>query len=227
MKLDIARKIASKIRKHHLQKYKRDNRFQSDVSIISNNCLAGILYSDFDLQFLSPTINLTFGQNSDFFHFVSYLKEYCQHGSLTYLKEEDEHPGFIGSPVATLSCKNLPDIEIHFLHYKSFDEAKESWERRCKRINYNKIFVAIEAQSEYEKSMIECYKDVKYPLVIFTDVDRPFLCCKQMTFYKKYGTGINCPITKFVSLFGRRGYDEYDFINNIFYLDYKKRSLNE
>lgn len=222
MKLDIARKIASKIRKHHLQKYKRDNRFQSDVSIISNNCLAAILYSDFDLQFLSPTINLTFGQNSDFFHFVSNLKEYCQHGSLTYLKEEDEHPGFIGSPVATLSCKNLPDIEIHFVHYKSFDNAKESWERRCKRINYDKVFVVIEAQTEYEKSMIDHYKDFKYPMIIFTDIDSAFACCKNMKFYKTYGTGVNCPILKFVSITGKRGFDEFDFAHNIFFRNYGK-----
>ena len=224
MSLKIAREVASRIRKHNLRKYKKDSRFQSDISIISNNCLAGILYSDFDLQFLSPTINLTFGKNSDFLHFVNNIKDYCRRGLLTYLKEEDEHPGFIGSPVATLSCENLPDVEIHFLHYKSFDVAKESWERRCKRINYDKIFVAIEAQNEYEKTMIERYKDIKYPLVIFTDIDRPFLCCKQMKFYKKYGTGINYPIIKFVSLFGKRGYDEYDFINNIFCLDYKKAS---
>lgn len=220
MKLDVVRKVASKIRKHHLKKYKRDDRFQSDVSIISNNCLAGILYSDFDLQFMSPTINLTFGQNSDFFHFVNNLKDYCKHGSLTYLKEENEHPGFIGSPVATLSCENLPDIEIHFLHYKSFDNAKESWERRCKRINYDKVFVVIEAQTEYEKTMIDHYKAFKYPLIIFTDIDSPFTCCKNMKFYKTHGTGINCPILKFVSITGKRGFDEFDFAHNIFFRNY-------
>ena len=33
----------------------------------------------------------------------------------------------------------LDDIEIFFLHYKSEKEAREKWERRAKRINYENL----------------------------------------------------------------------------------------
>ena len=35
----------------------------------------------------------------------------------------------------------LDDVEIIFLHYTSTKDAKEKWERRKKRINYDNIFI--------------------------------------------------------------------------------------
>ena len=40
----------------------------------------------------------------------------------------------------------LDDVLIHFLHYKTFDEAKICWEKRKKRICYDNIFVIMTDQ---------------------------------------------------------------------------------
>jgi len=41
----------------------------------------------------------------------------------------------------------LGDIEIMFLHYHTADEAKEKWERRCGRINWEKIIYKFNDQN--------------------------------------------------------------------------------
>jgi uncharacterized protein (DUF1919 family) len=35
----------------------------------------------------------------------------------------------------------IDDIELHFVHYNSVAEAREKWEKRLKRVNFDNIFV--------------------------------------------------------------------------------------
>ena len=37
----------------------------------------------------------------------------------------------------------LDDIEIHFNHYISFEEAKNKWDERKRRINYDNIYIVM------------------------------------------------------------------------------------
>ncbi len=41
----------------------------------------------------------------------------------------------------TYPIANLGDVKLHFNHYESFEAAKEMWERRKKRINWENLFV--------------------------------------------------------------------------------------
>lgn len=43
---------------------------------------------------------------------------------------------------------NCGDIELHFNHYLSYEEARECWERRKKRINWNRLFVMMITSDE-------------------------------------------------------------------------------
>lgn len=47
----------------------------SDITILSNNCIGGIIYHKLGLRFKSPTINLLIGL-SDFIELVENLKKY-------------------------------------------------------------------------------------------------------------------------------------------------------
>lgn len=103
----------------------------STVSLISSNCWGGFLYHDMGLQFLTPTINLTFDPD-DYLFFCENL------GSLkTAILTEDksnEH-GYI---VGILFYPDLKkQIKVHFVHYKTFQEAKDVFQRRSMRINFN------------------------------------------------------------------------------------------
>ena len=97
-----------------------------NFTIISNNCIAGVLYKDLNKKFNSPTINLYFSHND-------YIK-YCQNLNYYINKELEEQKSNYLYPVGKLG-----DISVHFMHYDSFKEAKENWDKRCKRINMKNI----------------------------------------------------------------------------------------
>ena len=215
---DLFRRISLSNRRKKIKKMCRNHIIQEDISLICNNCTAGTMYSDLSLQFMSPTINLCFGENSDFFEFCNHLEQYLMEGKLLESAKKETKKGFENAPIGVLSSKGLKDIEIHFLHYKNFDEANKKWIERSKRINYNKIIVLIEAKTPYEHSQINSYLTLKYPLFIFTDLTK-FSSNKSvvhMPFYDKYGTNDKHPILKITSLSGKRGYDTFDFVEKIF-----------
>ncbi len=57
-----------------------------------------------------------------------------------YLKYKDERFG--SYPIGLLD-----DIEIHFLHYANEKEAKEKWNRRCKRVNWDNLILKFDDQN--------------------------------------------------------------------------------
>ncbi len=176
------------------------------------------MYNDLRLKFMSPTINLFFGHHG-FIDLVNHLNEY-KTAELALTDKFDVNENGVKAPVCLLQKEGLPDIEIHFLHYNNFEEAKEKWRERYERINKDKIFLVIEAKDDHEHELIEEYASLPYPKIIFTNLDsREELSVKHMSLYDDYP---NKSLTGFTSVFGKRGYDEYDFVNDIFNRDYSK-----
>lgn len=121
-----------------LKEYFSDN----STSIISNNCLAGFIYQDLNLPYLSPTAGLYFFF-PDYIDFISDLKNNLN-GNLEFHSKSKYDIGNdriqkhrIPYPVATLNGK----MEIHFLHYKNATEAETKWRRRIERINLDKLLI--------------------------------------------------------------------------------------
>ena len=116
------------IRNKRLQwwRYKLKNK---KITIMSNNCNGTFIYHDLNLEFNSPTINL-FIPVKYFVKFMENLDYYLKQE----LKEYDDKS--VDYPVGILD-----DIRINFMHYKTFQEAKEKWYERCKRIDKTNRFV--------------------------------------------------------------------------------------
>ena len=204
--------------------YLRHNKFKKvkvkneDVTILCNCCIGGVMYNDLGLRFLSPTINLFFSHNS-FINWVKNIREY-QTAEFVDTGRFDINENGLHGPVCKLVKEGLPEIEIHFLHYDSFEQAKKKWFERYERINYSKIFLVIEAQAEHEHSLIDEYAALPYKKVIFTNLPaEPDRSIVHLSFYDKYKASEKS-VTGFTSVFGSRGYDEYDFVNEIFNADY-------
>jgi uncharacterized protein (DUF1919 family) len=100
----------------------------TDFSIICSNCIGGIIYNRLGLQFLSPTINLCMWQN-DYLKFVLNLKEYLAL-ELNFIASDEDFP-----------VAKLGDITLYFNHYHTELEAREGWEKRKNRINYDNLFL--------------------------------------------------------------------------------------
>ena len=104
------------------------------VTIFSNNCWGTFTYNSLHLPFDSPFINLFLMHD----HYLRFLRD---------------PKGYLGEPVKFVSNSFSPqmqhdyavgaigDVEIHFLHYATFEEAVEAWEKRKQRINWDNLLV--------------------------------------------------------------------------------------
>ena len=124
----VYRKIAKKI-VYIGYKKRLDNK---NPTIISSDCAGGIISSNLGLKFNSPTINLYFSKG-DFWEFVLNLNGYL---SCELVEKKDADKSY---PVGTLTL-NDKTIVINFMHYKSFDEAKNKWNERKKRVDFSNIY---------------------------------------------------------------------------------------
>ena len=112
-----------------------------NFSIISNNCWAGRVYQYLDMPYLSPTAGLYFFA-PDYIKFVSDLKRYLN-TPLCFISPEDSkyYEEIKRRNQADKPIGILDDVEIVFLHYKTKEEAKEKWNRRKERVNYDNIIL--------------------------------------------------------------------------------------
>lgn len=111
-------------------------------TIVCNNCWGGYVYRWFGLPYSSPTIGLYFFAE-DYLKFVSNLRYYINL-ELKFINLDDSKykETLIKRGGKDVACPIgvLGDIEIIFLHYRDSTEAKEKWERRCQRINWDNIY---------------------------------------------------------------------------------------
>lgn len=132
-----------------------------NFSLISNNCIGGIIYNDLGLKFTSPTINLYF-YAPDYIRFVSNLKY-----NLSLELKEAENSKYLDQ-LPNYPIGKLEEIEIHFNHYLNFKEAKDKWEERLKRINWNNLFIIGSDRDGCTKELIYEFSKIPYKKVFFT-----------------------------------------------------------
>ena len=154
-------KYISKIRNKRLK--------NKNFTIISNNCWGGGIYRKFGLKYQSPTIGL-FIMPRDYLKFIKNLEYYINECELTFIEPKnsrnyEELKSY--KSFGTYPIGKLDDVEICFLHYKTQEEAKEKWERRAKRINWDNLIIKFNDQNNCSEDMIkEFNKITKYKKMI-------------------------------------------------------------
>ena len=133
------------------------------MTILSNNCTAGVIYHSLGIRFDSPTINLWF-TDEDFLAFVLDLAYYLK----SDLIEDKEKEMTFGYPVGTL--KGRKDITLYFMHYSSFDEAFSAWERRKRRIKNGKICAIMDMTNvdRPNERCLDLFDRITYPKIMLT-----------------------------------------------------------
>lgn len=140
--------------------YRRKLR-NTDFSLITNNCIGGIISHDMHLRFLSPTINLGF-DDAEFIRFVANLDEYLRLPVEEVVEKKCDYPVGVIHGSAGM-------VRIFFMHYKTFEEAVAKWEERKKRVNMDNIYVIMEGNSCDEK-MLEDFDKLDFEhKVVLTD----------------------------------------------------------
>lgn len=139
------------------KKYTRKMRKQllrSDFTIFSCNCIGGILYHDLGLPFSSPFVNL-YLSCADFIRFCEDPKSYLR---LPLVSCTSDH----NYPLAKLG-----DLTLHLVHYESFDQAKEAWERRIERIRFDRLYLIATDRDGYTPELSTRFDALPYPKVLF------------------------------------------------------------
>lgn len=138
---NIDQKLLSKIRNKKIK--------NKDFTIISNNCFAGWVYRTYNLPYQTPTAGL-FIMPQCYLKLIKNIKHYMEKDIVFISEEESMYKEYLkqkSEKFGQYPIGKIDDIEIHFLHYKTKEEAKEKWNRRKKRINYDKIIYKFNDQN--------------------------------------------------------------------------------
>lgn len=110
------------------------------LSIISNNCVGWRMMQEFDLQYNTPLIALQI-LPEEFTKFCKNITYYLSLDITEYKELSEYHRKiyermFMYEPYV---CGLCGDILIVFQHYKTWEEAKEKWDRRKERVDYDNL----------------------------------------------------------------------------------------
>jgi uncharacterized protein (DUF1919 family) len=88
--------------------------------------------------------------------YINLTLEFIEPSKTKYIDYFKNHNKFGEYPIGKLG-----DIEIHFLHYKSEKEAFQKWNRRVKRINWNKVIFKFNDQNLCTPELIEKFSKLQ------------------------------------------------------------------
>ena len=176
-------KVSEKKEKLYLERRSiLKNKILGEKTLLTNTCIGGRLYHDYNQKFLSPTIDL-YIKPKDFVKFCCNLKVY-----LGYELVKDENKKINNFVVAKLN-----DIYIYFSHTNyTFEIAKQNWERRKKRINYEDVIVITTDRCTIDESVKRCdaitiqeFGNIPYKKVIFTAKEYDYEYCSFLKSFKE------------------------------------------
>lgn len=179
---------------------------EKSFSIISSDCIGGILYHDIGKQFLSPTINLSIFDNT-FLTFCENLKFFLNK-ELEFVETKKPHP------VALLKNNKTDEVvKINFVHYKTREEAAKSWAARKQRIDFNNLFFIYNIESIDKETISRIDKLINSGLRFFvickenqTNITRDYIhISKYLSKTKPKKAG---KLLSFKFLSGKRNFDD-------------------
>lgn len=145
--------IAGRVLQHPNFDFERYSKIRKNIpSIISLNCFAGFLYHNLGLPFLSPTINM-FWLEDDYYKLLRDLRKYM--GASLELKRM----GWDAQRKQEYPICMLGDICVYMQHYKTYEEAKDKWESRVGRINYDNLLIVSKTS---DRNMAEKFLELPY-----------------------------------------------------------------
>ena len=132
----MIKRIMNKASKEIRYRSYRKRLINPDVTIICQNCVAGVMYHQLGIDFKSPTIN-GFFEDENFVKLAYDFPKYMEYEAEPLV---DQFVDPIDNTMVYPKIK-IYDIEFCALHYKNCEEAVNAWNRRRKRVNLNNLCV--------------------------------------------------------------------------------------
>ena len=127
------------------------------TTIISNNCTGGAVCHELGMEFRTPTINLQI-LPEDYSRFCTNLGEYMEkelYEARLLLQQDREKLFKMFGGIPDFPIGNVGDVLVCFQHYGTFQEAKEKWNERKAKIDYDHIGYIFHARGEEYKAEAE------------------------------------------------------------------------
>ena len=159
-------------RKWYLSRKRRKLKNKAP-SILSSNCNGAMILHDMGCRFNTPTVNL-YMLPEDFLRFLENPRRYLT--AVPQQKQDKEH----AFPVGTVE-----DITVYFMHYSSFEEARDKWVERSARVDMQQVFVMMTDQNGCTEEQIARFDALPYKnKVIFTH--KPYPAYKSACYIKGF-----------------------------------------
>jgi uncharacterized protein (DUF1919 family) len=184
------------------------NRFRitkllnANFTLVANNCVSGVLYEDLDLPYSTPFAGL-YILPADFVKLCQDFQYYMSQNLLPCIGSQEDFP--VGQ---------LDDVKIYFMHYTTFEIAKEKWERRKSRINYLNIgFILVQRDGCTLNDMVN-FDNLSMPNKVILSAQQNSEC-KSAHYVKYFGEENELGnVLEFKNSFsGQRIMYEFDFID--------------
>ena len=133
---------------------------------------------------MTPTAGLYFFAE-DYLTFLKDLKNLCS-AEVKEVKLEDSKykENLIIKGQQHVPIGKVGDVEIIFLHYPTFAEAKEKWERRCSRICWDRLIIKNAEMNGSTSEMVKEFDTLPFDTkFIFTTKDYGI---DSQVFFKEY-----------------------------------------
>lgn len=154
--------------------YRRKKLKIKNLTIISNNCWAGIVSQYLGIKYYTPTIGLYFF-SEEYIKFLERFDYYIkQKLEIIDTKDSKYYDEMIKKNHKNAIVGKLDDVEIVFLHMKTGKEAIEKWNKRVKRINKGNIIFKFCEQNECSSEHIKRFENLPFKnKICFTTKEYP------------------------------------------------------
>lgn len=102
-------------------------------------------------------------------------------------------------------------IQIHFLHYKNFEEGVNAWKRRRERIHWNKLYVVLVERDGCSEEDLKAFDGLPYKHKIAL-VHKPYSFLKHSCLIKGFENDHELGnIMTFKNKWGMKHYDAFNW----------------
>ncbi len=179
---------------------KRRKLINKTPSILSDNCNGGMILHDMQCRFNSPTVNL-YMLPEDYLAFVSDPQRYLSAEPVEIVSDKPFPVGRIG------------DITVYFMHYDTFEQAKQKWCERATRVDMNNVFLMMTDKNGCTEDHLRRFDALPYPhKVVFTHKPYPEIASAvYMKGFEEAGE-VGVLSDPKPGFFKRRYLDDFDYV---------------
>ena len=189
-----------------------------EFTVISNNCFGGFVYQRYGMAYQTPTAGLFF-MPDEYLRLLAEPKRYFALPLVFIDPMDAPHAAFLRAQDASYGSypvARLGDVTVYFMHYPTEKEAREKWERRVKRICWDKVLYKFCDQNgatpaqiaafdalAHENKVCFCakpYPNLKSVVVLSNDAGQP--CVRAQT--EEYGFTRDYNLTHAINRLARK-----------------------